>query len=106
MSISAIRFFSNLSTQKASNRVQNKVNSSPAFKGYGEKKEIRPGQPGYGSGAGHYETRAWENAYPDDWEGPWSGAGYDPVWVPDSGSSSSSPYGNHYAGSGDQRKIK
>lgn len=100
MSISAIRFFSNLSTQKASNRFQNKVNSSPAFKGYGEKKEIQPGEAGYGSGAGHYENRPWVDCYPEDWDGPKSGAGYTPVWVPDSGSSGSS-YGNYYAGSGD-----
>ena len=49
---------------------------------------------------GHYEYRPWTDCYPEDWDGPRSGAGYDPVWVPD-GSSSGSNYGNLYAGSGD-----
>lgn len=95
MSISAIRFFSNLSTQKASNMVQNKVNSSPAFKGYGDKKEIQPGEAGYGSGPGHYENKAISDDYPEDWNGPYSGWSSVTVWVPDK------PSGSYYAGSGD-----
>lgn len=99
MAISAIRFFSNLNSQKASlNQARSRSNASLSFKG-NDQKEIRPGEPGYGTGKGHFETRAWENAYPDDWDGPTSGAGYDPVWVPDRSSNSS--YGGYYAGSGD-----
>lgn len=41
------------------------------------KKEIKPGEPGYASGQGHYEYRPWTDCYPEDWDGPRSGAGYD-----------------------------
>ena len=100
MAISAIRFFFFFFSQNASrNQSRCKMNSSPAFRG-NDKKEIKPGEPGYASGQGHYEYRPWTDCYPEDWDGPRSGAGYDPVWVPD-GSSSGSNYGNLYAGSGD-----
>lgn len=100
MSISAIKFFSNLNSHNASkysSRV--KMNSSQSFKG-NDKNEIMPGAPGYASGKGHYEYRSWSDYYPEDWDGPRSGAGYDQVWVPDQ------PYsenmnGISYPGSGD-----
>lgn len=41
------------------------MNSTPAFRG-NDKKEIKPGEPGYASGQGHYEYRPWTDCYSED----------------------------------------